>query len=108
MQIREEKTRSISISKVPAGYSTAEYLMVLTPHQDLWQEIMDLKLNFADKFRHPMASLTKPHLTLLKFYQTEMAENRFVNKFENICAKQPAIKIELKNFDTFPIAYPLH
>lgn len=102
MQIREEKTRNIIISKVLAGYSTAEYLLVLTPREDLWQNIMNIKTDFANKYNHPMASYTKPHLTLLKFYQPEINEARIVKKFENICAKQPSIKIELKNFETFP------
>lgn len=102
MQIQEEKVRNITVSKVPAGYSTAEYLMVLTPREDLWQTIMNIKLDFADKYRHPMASYTKPHLTLLKFYQAEVNESRFVKKFDNICVQQPTIKIELKDYDTFP------
>ncbi len=102
MQIREEKMRSITIAKVLAGYSTAEYLMVLTPHPDLWQAIMNIKANFAEKYKHPMAFSTKPHLTLLKFYQTEIAETRIVKKLDSVCAKQASVKIELKNFDTFP------
>ena len=102
MQIQEEKARNITVSKVLAGYSTAEYLLVLTPRQDLWQTIMDIKSDFANKYKHPMASYTKPHLTLLKFYQPEINESRIVKKFDSICAKQPAIKIEMKNFNTFP------
>lgn len=101
MQIPEEKPRNVTISKVLAGYSTAEYLLVVTPHEDLWQTIMTIKSNFAEKYSHPMAAFTKPHLTLLKFYQTEINESRIVKKFENICARQPSLKIELKNFGTF-------
>ncbi len=101
MQIVEEKTRNITISKVLAGYSTAEYLLVVTPRQDLWQTIMDIKFDFANKYKHPMASYTKPHLTLLKFYQAEINEGLFVRKFDRICARQSSIKIELKNFGTF-------
>ena len=101
MQIREDKTHNITIAKVLAGYSTAEYLMVVTPHPDLWQAIMNIKLQFADNYKHPMASSTKPHLTLLKFYQTEINESRIVRKFDSVCAKQPAIKIELKDFGSF-------
>ena len=102
MQIQEEKVRNMTVSKVPAGCSTAEYLMVLSPREDLWQTIMNIKVDFASKYRHPMACATKPHLTLLKFYQAEANENRFVKKFDNICVQQPTIKIELKDYDTFP------
>ncbi len=102
MQIREESTRNISISKVPAGYSVAEYLLVLTPREDLWNDIMNIKTEFADKYKHPMAVYTKPHLTLLKFLQLEAVENRIVTRFGSICATQPSIKIELHNFGTFP------
>ena len=102
MQIREESTRNISISKVPAGYAVAEYLLVLTPREDLWKDIMNIKSEFADKYKHPMAAFTKPHLTLLKFIQLEAVESRIVTRFGSICATQPAIKIELQNFGSFP------
>lgn len=99
MRIREE---NISISKVSAGFAVAEYLMVLTPREDLCNDIMNIKSGFADKYRHPMAARSKPHLTLLKFLQHEAMENRIVTRFGSICATQPAIKIELHNFGTFP------
>ncbi len=102
MQITEEKTRNITITKVLAGYSAAEYLLVLTPHQDLWQKIMEMKNDFANKYKHPMAAFTKPHLTLLKFVQLEAVESRIVTRVANICASQPATKIEMRDFNTFP------
>ena len=102
MQIREENTRSVTISKVISGYSVAEYLLVLTPREDLWQTITDIKTDFANKYRHPMSASTRPHLTLLKFVQLEAVENRILTRFAAIGAMQPAIKIEMKNFNTFP------
>lgn len=102
MQIREEKERNVTISKVPAGYSAAQYLLVITPREDLWQKIISIKSDFANKYNHPMASYTKPHLTLLQFVQLEVVENRIVNRFASICATQPSIKIELKDFGNLP------
>ena len=102
MQIPNRSAQSLTISKVIAGYSVAEYLLVLTPREDLWQTIVNIKSDFARTYNHPMASFTKPHLTLLKFVQLETAEVRIVKRFATICATQPPIKIELKNFDTFP------
>ena len=63
---------------------------------------MNIKAEFAEKYKHPMASFTKPHLTLLKFVQLEAVESRIVTRFGSICATQPSIKIELRNFEAFP------
>ena len=60
------------------------------------------KSDFANRFNHPAALYTKPHLTLLKFVQLEAVEPRIANRFESICASQSSIKIELANFGSFP------
>lgn len=83
-------------------YKVAEYLLVLTPHEDLWDTIKGIKQKFADKYECPMAFGTKPHLTLLKFVQLEMVEDRIINRFKMIAMAHPATKIELKDFGSFP------
>jgi hypothetical protein len=49
------------------GYKEYEYLLVLQPHEELWNRIMNLKKEFAEKFDAPGASWTKPNITIAKF-----------------------------------------
>ncbi len=102
MQIQYENTRNISLPKNLSGYSAAEYLLILSPHEDLWNKIMMIKSDFANRYDHPAALYTKPHLTLLKFVQLEAVEPRIANRFQSVCASQSSIKIELTDFGSFP------
>lgn len=84
------------------GYRICEYLLVLHPHEELWNKIMNTKKEFAKKFEAPSAEWGKPHITLVKFSQLQMMEERIVNRFKMIAMAMPAFKIELKDFGSFP------
>lgn len=84
------------------GYPIAEYLLVLHPHEDLWNKIMQVKESFAKEYDCPLAPLLKPHLTLLKFTQYEMMEPRILQRLRSIAAQQHPFKVELRNFGSFP------
>ena len=60
-----------SILSLP-GYRMCEYLLVLHPHEELWNKIMNTKKEFAAKFEAPSAEWGKPHITLVKFSQLQM------------------------------------
>jgi len=102
MKTNSKNARAVSLHHNFTGYHTAEYLLILSPHEDLWNTIMTIKSDFASKYDHPMAAYTKPHLTLLKFLQLEVTEDRIVKHLKSICSSQPLIKIELKDFHHFP------
>lgn len=69
---------------VNAGYPVNEYLLVLQPHEELWNSIMKIKEEFAKDFKCSMAFGTKPHVTLAKFVQYEMMESRIINRLQLI------------------------
>ena len=79
-----------------------QYLLVMQPHEELWNRIMNIKKEFAEKFDAPIATWTKPHIPLVKFQQFEMAEERIINRLKSIAMSLPAFKVELKNFGSFP------
>lgn len=85
-----------------AGYQECEYLLVLQPHEELWNRIMQLKKEFAEKFDAPEATWTKPHISIAKFLQYEMLEPRIANRLRMISMSLPPFKVELKNFGSFP------
>jgi 2'-5' RNA ligase len=79
-----------------------QYLLLLQPHTNLTQQIMELKKTFAKKYKTPEAAKAKPHITLVAFAHLPSAETRIIHTLNNIAHKQVPIKIELQNFGSFP------
>ncbi len=102
MESSSKTARHLSVAKTLSGYSTAEYALMLSPHEELYNRIMAVKSDFAGRYHCPTATVLKPQLTLLTFLQLEMAEERIVQRLESIGAAQPPLKIELKDFGSHP------
>lgn len=84
------------------GFKIFEYLLVLHPHEELWNRIIKVKQEFADKYESDHARWGKPHITLVNFLQQSMLETRIVNKLKLVAMGFPPIKIELKDYGSFP------
>lgn len=85
-----------------AGYKQNEYLLILDPHEELRKKIMTVKDEFYRKYDAPNARWGKPHLTLAKFTQLEMLEERIINRLKIVAMGYHPIKVELKDFGSFP------
>jgi 2'-5' RNA ligase len=85
-----------------AGYKQNEYLLILDPHEELRKKIMTVKDEFYKKYDAPNARWGKPHLTLAKFTQLEMLEERIINRLKIVAMGYHPIKVELKDFGSFP------
>jgi 2'-5' RNA ligase len=84
------------------GLKIYEYLLVLQPHEELWQRIVKVKQEFADKFETEYARWGKPHLTLVKFLQHSIAEARIINSIKLVAMGFPPSKVEMKDYGNFP------
>lgn len=84
------------------GYRRNEYLLVLTPHEELRNKINSVKKEFYENYKAPSAIGAKPHLTLVKFDQLEMMEERLINRLKAIAMGYPPFKVELKDFGSYP------
>lgn len=84
------------------GYRLCEYLLVLSPHEELKNKIMEVKREFAEKFEAPSAEWGKAHIPLVRFSQLQLMEERIINRFKIIAMAMPAFKVELKDFGSFP------
>jgi 2'-5' RNA ligase len=84
------------------GYKVYEYLLVLRPHEELWNKIMQVKNEFSGKYKSDHAKWGRPHVTLVNFLQHAMMEKRIVNRLKIIAMGYPAVKIELKDYGSFP------
>ena len=86
----------------PPGYRVIDYLLVLQPHEELWNTIMEIKKTFAKDYECETAMYTKPHVTLIRFKQIEMMETRIIRRLKNVTMSLSPIKVELKGFGSFP------
>jgi len=89
------------LNSIP-GYKVYEYLLVLNPHEELRNKIMHVKQEFFDSYKSNTALYSKPHITLVNFVQYEMMEDRLVNRLQTIAMGYHPIKIELKDYGSFP------
>jgi 2'-5' RNA ligase len=84
------------------GYRLCEYLLVLQPHEELLNKVMHIKKEFAEKYEAPSAAFGKPQITIAKFSQLLLMEERICNRLKMIGMAMPAFKVELKDFGSFP------
>lgn len=89
------------INTIP-GYRVYEYLLVLSPHEELWNRIMKVKENFAEGYKCDAARWGGPQIALVNFSQYEMMEERIVNRLRTVAMGYPPFKVELKDFGSFP------
>jgi len=84
------------------GYRQNEYLLILNPHEELRNRIMNVKKDFYETYKTPNAKWGKPYVTLAKFMQLEMMEERIINRLKIVAMGYHPIKVELKDFGSFP------
>src|SRR5574338_1188654 len=91
-----------TIANTIPGYRVYEYLLVLSPHEELWNKIMEVKKKFSREYKCEQAVWGRPYVTLVNFVQYEMMEDRIINRLKTIAMGQYPFKIELKDFGSFP------
>lgn len=84
------------------GYRVNEYLLVLSPHKELWNKIVEVKQAFYNEYKATTARWGRPHITLVNFVQYEMMEERIVNRLKTVAMGFRPFKVELKDFGSFP------
>ncbi len=89
------------VNTIP-GYRVYEYLLVISPQEELQNRIMKVKEHFAEQYKTDHARWGKPQLSLVNFVQYAMMEERIINKLRTIAMGFPPFKVELKDFSSFP------
>ena len=84
------------------GYRINEYLLVITPPEDLWQKIVRVKEEFAAKYKLPSARYLKPHIALVNFMTLDMMEEKIFQRLQTISMGLTPFKIELKDYGSYP------
>ncbi len=80
----------------------AEYLLVLQPHEALWNEIKSIKEKFANDYSCEQAKKGLPHITLVRFKQFQSTERHIRHSLRNNARTIAPFKIEMKDFGSFP------
>jgi 2'-5' RNA ligase len=84
------------------GYQLNDYLLVITPNEDLRSKIISVRKEFNEKFKPSMPLSGRPHMALVHFVAYKMMEEKIVNRFHHIALGATPFKIELKDFASFP------
>ena len=89
------------VNTIP-GYRVYEYLLVLNPHEELRNKIMQVKKDFYEKYEASTAIGGKPHVPLVNFVQYGLMEDRIINRLRMVAMGSTPFKVELKDFGSFP------
>jgi 2'-5' RNA ligase len=84
------------------GYGINEYMLVISPPEDLWQKITRVKEEFAEQYKAPVAKFTKPHIALVNFLTWSMMEEKILQRLQTIAMGMVPFKIELKDYGSYP------
>ena len=76
-----------AITTLP-GYKVNEYLVVVSPHEELWNKIQKVKEEFGEAYQSANARWSKPHLVLVSFTQYAMMEERIINRLHQVAMAQ--------------------
>jgi hypothetical protein len=82
--------------------STNEYQLILNPHEELENKIRLLRKGFAETYAAPAAQNGRPNLTLVRFTQLALMEERIVQRLRTIAMGYCPFKVELKDFGSLP------
>ncbi|HWB90614.1 MAG TPA: 2'-5' RNA ligase family protein [Puia sp.] len=82
--------------------STNEYQLILNPHEELSNRIRQIRTTFAETYQAPSAQAGKPNLTLVRFTQLALMEERIVQRLRTIAMGFCPFKVELKDFGSLP------
>lgn len=84
------------------GYGVFEYMLVVYPHAELGNRVMQVKKEFQEVFKVESGMGGKPNMGLVNFIQYEMMEERIINRLRTVAMGYPPFKVELKDFGSFP------
>ena len=84
------------------GYQEHDYSIVLMPHEELRNRVITVRKEFNEKFKITQPVLSRPAVTLVTFRQVRLMEERIINRLHIIAMASHPIKVELKDFGSFP------
>jgi len=82
--------------------SICEYQLILNPNESLRNKILQVRKEFYETYQVPSALGGNPYLTLVRFTQLTLMEDRITQRLRSIAMGYCPFKVELKDFGSFP------
>lgn len=80
-----------------------QYFVAVIPPSPVFDEAMDLKLYFREKYNSKAALNSPPHITLhMPFLWNEEKEKKLISSLGDFARRRDPVKICLDNFSCFP------
>lgn len=98
----------------PGGSGFAEYLLVVYPHGDLQDRLMEEQQQFSSDYgldhrldqgqrsANDFFGRNRPHITLASFQAREEAEDTLIRWIQRICEQHRSFEIALNNYSGIP------
>ncbi len=98
-----DETRSMQtiINTIP-GYQVYEYLLVLSPHEEMRARIIQARKEFQNEYKPETTMGGRPHLALVSFSNYGLMEERIISRLNSVAMGYQPFKVELKDFGSFP------
>lgn len=94
---------SVSMTEAPAPVMEGayQYLLIASPDETVRAQIMAEKQFFSDRFQAPVASKTKPHITVASYMSIEGLEETMIRYIHRVISMQKSFEVTLRKFDSF-------
>lgn len=79
-----------------------DYRLVLQPHPDLYEQLLQLKQDFAQQYQCPDAVADEPTILLMRFQQFAMSEAALQKKLQDLLCHQAPFLVQLHGFGSLP------
>src|SRR5579863_1692161 len=77
--------------------ATNEYLLILNPHEELRNKVRQIRTSFHDTYQVTPSLGGEPQVTLVRFTQLSLMEERIVQRLKTIAMGYCPFKVELKD-----------
>lgn len=89
-------------SATPSVNGFFEYLLIVSPDEAVYEQVMAEKKIFTQEYRVPVAVKTKPHITVANFMAKEEMESTMIRWMHRVISMQKRFKVTLDKYNGFP------
>jgi 2'-5' RNA ligase superfamily protein len=85
-----------------SGLGRAEYLLVVYPHGDLQDRLLEEQQQFSAEYSLHVTVRNRPHITLAAFQAGELMEDTLIRWIQRICLRFKSFDLTLNNYSGIP------
>jgi len=85
-----------------------EYLLVVSPAGEVYEQLLAEKKNFYETYQERTAIKTLPHITVANFMAKEAMEETLIRYMYRIISTHKSFEVMLNNFSGFPSSKTLY